>query len=326
MKLAILKKASPIIDKAKFLASKHSPEIWLGAGIVAIVGGTIWACHASRKLDEIMDDRDDKIDYLDHLVDLDNEEKEDAAKDGKDLSDSDLMMPMAEYHKQRAIATIQCAGELARAYAPSVILIGGGIAMVINGHRILNKRNAALLSAYWTLDDAFQKYRKRVSDRYGETIEADIYNGREYDTITVTDIDENGKKKKSKEDILVKQDSISPYLDWYSQETSREWTTSSTFNHTFLVAQQNAANDLLRVRAANMSKKGKPGWVFLNEVRAMLGMDQTPTGAICGWLLDMAHGSDPDGDNYIDFRMTEGDEDGSVMLDFNCEGMIYDQI
>lgn len=325
MKLAILNKVSPVIDKAKVVLNKKSPELWLGAGVLAIIGGTIWACQASRKVDAIMDDRDQKISYLDYQVDLDNKAKEEAAKDGCKLDENELRLTPTEYKKQHAIATLECAGYLVKAYTPAVILIAGGIGMVVQGHHILNKRNAALLSAYMTLDESFTKYRNRVASRFGREIEEELYSGRGYETITSTVKDENGKKKKMTEQVPVVIEGISPYVVFYDKNTSREWTSSPTFNHSFLIGQQNAANDLLRIRTSTMRRKGKRGWVFLNEVLEMLGLDQTPTGAVCGWLSPL-EGEEAEGDDYIDFGMTEWNDDGSVMLDFNCQGMIYDKI
>lgn len=323
MKLALIKKLSPAIDKAKLVLNKKSPEIWLSAGVVCIVGGTIWACKASRKLDEVMDEHDKKIDYLDWQVEQDKKDDEDFGEKSDDPND--YRITHAEYHKQKVIVKLQTVGELTRMYAPAVILIGGGIGMVVNGHHILNKRNAALLSAYVSLEDSFTKYRGRVSERFGGDVEQELYSGKSYETVTVTEIDENGKKKKTKQQVPVIADGVSPYLAFYDKVSSKEWTTSPTFNHSFLLAQQNAANDLFMVRTAKMQRQGKRGWLFLNEVREMLGMDPTPTGAICGWISPL-EGEIPEGDNYVDFGMTEDSENGTIILDFNCEGMIYDKI
>lgn len=326
MKLAIVKKLSPMVDKAKVILNKKSPEIWLGAGVIAIIGGTIWACHASRKLDEIMDERDYRIQDLEDQKEADELVMKEVKEKGELLTADDLYFKTpSEYKKQRAIVTFQCAGDLVKAYAPAIILIGGGIGAVIQGHRILNKRNAALLSAYMTLDDSFTKYRNRVATRFGQEVENELYSGRSYETITTTVKDENGKKKKMTEQVPVVTEGVSPYVMFYDKQTSSEWNASATFNHTFLIAQQNAANDLFRIRSCTMRRKGKRGWLFLNEVLEMLGIEPTPTGAVCGWLSPL-EGEDPIGDDYIDFGIVEANEDGSIMLDFNCQGMIYDKI
>ena len=92
----------------------------------------------------------------------------------------------------------------------------------------------------------------------------------------------------------------------------------------FLKRKQNEANDILRDR----------GYIFLNEVREMLGLGYIPEGQYVGWIMSK-HG---DGDNFVDFlhlddplhqpsksvkdffdlRNTE-----EVVLDFNHDGAIY---
>lgn len=63
----------------------------------------------------------------------------------------------------------------------------------------------------------------------------------------------------------------------------------------------------------------------------MLGMDHTSAGAVVGWI------SGGDGDNYVDFGVFIPDADdrvrdfvngreGSVLVDFNVDGIIWDKI
>lgn len=326
MKLAIVKKLSPAIDKAKFVLDKRSPEIWLGAGVLAIIGGTIWACHATRKLDGILDNRDYNMKMIESQKEDDDELRKECAEDGEEVDISDLHFKTErEYKKSRALVTINVAGQLVREYAPAALLIGGGIGMVVKGNYILSKRNAALLSAYKALEETFVRYRTKVAEKIGKDTEEQLYSGRSYDTVTITDIDENGKKTKRKEQIQIVGDGLSPYMVIYDKDSSTEWTTSSTFNHSFLIGQQNAINDLFRVRNAKMKRKGKRGWIMLNEVYEMLGLDQTSTGAICGWLGTL-EGEEAEGDDYIDFGIIEDEENQRYVLNFNCQGMIYDKI
>lgn len=306
------------IEKLKFLTSKHSPELCLVAGITAIVGGTIYACYKSRSLNDMRDEYNFEkelveSEYLEKVKDVipdavdprtvtvdnaEDEYKTDIVKFGKEKKHGYLKLK-TEY-----------ALEYARMYTPSVVAIGGGIALIVYGHQILCKRNAALLGAYATLEQAFTDYRSRVRDRYGEQIEYDIYTGQEYKEITSTVDDENGKKKKVKDLVPVVSDAVSPYSRIFD-EGSREHFKSFTMNRTFLECQQNMANDKLQ----------RDGHLFLNTVYEMLGFDADPTGAICGWLRD-----DPDGDSFVDFGIVPDEENNRFLLNFNCQGMIYDKI
>jgi len=70
----------------------------------------------------------------------------------------------------------------------------------------------------------------------------------------------------------------------------------------------------------------------LNEVYDMLGIPRSKAGAVVGWILS----KDKDADNYINFGIFEGRTDvardfvngleGAILLDFNVDGVIYDQI
>lgn len=314
MNIKIPEKAVKILSKAQGSLSKHSPEIWLGAGIVAIIGGTIWACQSSRKVDRVIEVHQEDMDALKNALNEAEEMRTEAAKANEEFDDSDLMT-VKQYKTECIKCTMTTVGDFFYLYGPSVLLIAGGIGMIINGHRILCQRNATLLAAYSTLETSFAEYRKRVSDRYGADVENDIYTGTTYTTETHTEVDENGKKKKVKENIAIPGASVSPYATMFSHDTTTEWTNSPDYNRTFLLCQQNIANNQLHSR----------GHLFLNEVYDLLGIDHTSTGAVCGWILP-EHPTD-EADEYIDFGIVDPrDETGDILLDFNCQGLIYDKI
>lgn len=312
------------IEKVKFLLSKHSPEIWLGAGITVVIGGVVYACHKSRSLNDmcesydcekelIASERDETVreiipDAVDPAsvvpADMDNDEDRNIVIAADKIAKRALLKLRAEF-----------ALEYVRMYAPAVVMMGTGFAMIIYGHQILNKRNLALVSAYATLEEAFNAYRDRVRQRYGDQIEDDIYTGKEYKTVTSTVEGEDGKKKKVKEEIPIVTDPVSQYARFFDEASTREWFKSFDTNHTFLMCQQNAANDKLR----------RDGFLLLNTVYEMLGLEPSPTGAICGWVLP-EDGEPPEGDDYVDFGMIDDRENNRILLNFNCQGMMYDKI
>lgn len=309
------------IEKVKFLAAKHSPEIWLGVGIVAIIGGVVYACNKSRSLNEMSETYENEKEYI--------RDKRNTAvcKVIPDAVDADTMTPadaedademkaiaLADKTEKRDLLKLRAeyALEYTRMYAPAVIMITSGLSMVIYGHRILNKRNAALLSAYATLEEAFNEYRNRVKARYGDSVEDDIYHAREYKEITSV-VEEDGKKKKIKDLVPVVTEQVGPYARFFEEATSREWFKSFESNRTFLMANMNMANDKLH----------RDHFLLLNTVYEMLGLKPDPTGALCGWALD---GDDSDGDTFVDFGIIADEENNRFLLNFNCQGMVYDKI
>jgi hypothetical protein len=74
------------------------------------------------------------------------------------------------------------------------------------------------------------------------------------------------------------------------------------------------------------------GHVFLNDVYDSLGIPRSKAGAVVGWVLNR----NGEGDNFISFGVFDGTTqeirdfvngyEGSILLDFNVDGVIYDKI
>lgn len=115
--------------------------------------------------------------------------------------------------------------------------------------------------------------------------------------------------------------SVSQYAKFFD-ESCANWNKDAEYNLLFLRQQQLYANDLLKSR----------GYVFLNEVYEMLGIPKTKEGQLVGWVYKEEN---PVGDNYIDFGLYDSSVAKSnfingykrtVLLDFNVDGYILDQI
>ena len=126
---------------------------------------------------------------------------------------------------------------------------------------------------------------------------------------------ETKEKKVKKEFTVADPNGVSIYAKFFD-ETSTQWTKTPEYNLIFLKGQQQYLNDVLHSR----------GHVFLNEVYDVLGLDRSKAGAVVGWVLG-------EGDDYIDFNLYNKDnanfvngDEGSVLLDFNVDGVIYDLI
>jgi hypothetical protein len=107
----------------------------------------------------------------------------------------------------------------------------------------------------------------------------------------------------------------------FFDESCPSWNTNGEYNLIFLNCQQKYANDLLNSR----------GHVFLNEVYDMLGTPRSTAGSVTGWLKT----EDGSTVNFVDFGIYDEDHvvrdfvngaEGSILLDFNLDGVIYDKI
>lgn len=301
--------AAKFAGKAEFTIKKNSPEILLGAGIVGFVGTVVLACRATCRADEVLEFHRRKIKDI---------------NDAKEIADADpegeMSYDIEIYRQDKAIRYLKTTGNLAKLYAPTVAVGALSLACILTSRNIMQKRYLGVVAAYNGLSAAFEGYRKRVRDEYGEDLDKHFRYGTTYDELPV--YDENGKKTKEKEkvektetEMVVPNDDTCRFFD----SSNPNWDKNPTFSMMWLRGQQNILNDILHTR----------GHVFLNEVYDALGFPHTPQGAVLGWI-------DGEGDNCIDFGLYDPNKesvrrfvngvDNVIMLEFNHDGVIWDKI
>lgn len=282
------------LGKYNLTLRQHSPTLFFVGGVVGMIATTVLAARATLKLEETLDENRKKTDEVKHFQ---NER----------YSEEDREQDTAILYVRSALA-------VAKLYAPAVLLGSASIAMLTQSHNLLVKRNAALTAAYTALDKGFREYRARVVEKYGEDEDRKFRYGDEEVTV------KNEKTGKEKTISRVGPDGASIYARFFDQ-LNPNWSKDPEINKLFLRSQQNYLNDLLHAR----------GHVFLNEVYDSLGFTHTMAGSVVGWRIH------PDGDNYIDLGVFNSNVDdnirdfvngreGSVLLDFNVDGLIYDKI
>lgn len=301
--------AAKFAGKAEFTIKKNSPEILLGAGIVGFVGTIVLACRATCRADEVLEFHRRKIKDIN-----DAKEVADADPEGEISYDVEI------YRQDKAIRYLKTTGNLAKLYAPTVAVGTLSLACILTSRNIMQKRYLGVVAAYNGVSAAFEEYRKRVRDEYGEGLDKHFRYGTTYEELPV--YDENGKKTKEKEQVektetgmVVPNDDSCRFFD----SSNPNWDKNPTFSMMWLKGQQNILNDILHTR----------GHVFLNEVYDALGFPHTPQGAVLGWI-------DGEGDDCIDFGLYDPNKesvrrfvngvDNVIMLEFNHDGVIWDKI
>ena len=291
--------------KVELKAIKHSPEILAGVGVVGVVGSLVLACKATTKLSDILEESKEQLDKIKEVA-------ADPAYEEKYSQD--------DAKKDTTITYVQTAMKVTKLYAPSVILCASSLGCLLASNNILKKRNAALSAAYMTVDKSFKEYRKRVADRFGEEVEKEIrYNIKAEE---ITKVDEDGNEVTETVKVMDGTDDPNSYSDYarFFDESCAAWQNDAEYNLTFLKAQQQYANDLLKAR----------GRLFLNEVYRMLGIDETKAGQVVGWVYNP---DNPTGDNFVDFgiynmqrervRAFVNGYEPNILLDFNVDGVIW---
>lgn len=280
------------------LAKKHSPEILVGVGVVGVVTSTVLACKATLKVQEVLEEKKNTIEN----IELAHKEVDDET------------YSLEDYNKDLLLVNVQSTAKIAKMYAPAAIVGVASIGCFLGAHKIMSKRNVALVGAYKMLEKTFDDYRDRVKEEIGEVKEEELRYKMTEKTVEVKETDKDGNEKIVKKKIKT-ADGVSQYGIFFDG-SSVNWSKNPEYNRVFLLAQQNYANDMLNTR----------GHVFLNEVYDLLGMQRTQAGSLVGWVA--GHG-----DDFIDFGIEDHRNIAFVngyenipLLDFNVDGAIYDLI
>lgn len=302
-KTEIMKSVNVVASKTVMKLKKHSPEIFVVAGIAGTVVSAVLACEATTKVAEILDETKGTLDTI-------HEGMETGAINGQEYTTEDGK-------KDTVVVYAQTGMKLAKLYAPAIILGTLSITSILASNNILRKRNVALGAAYAAIDKSFKEYRGRVIERFGEQVDTELKYGIKAKKFEEIEVDpETGKEKKVEKTVMVADPNLQSDYAVYFDSKSRNYETNPDYNRMFLKAQQAFANDKLQTR----------GHLFLNEVLDDLDLPRTPAGQIVGWTKD-----GPDG--YVNFRIVEVEretEDGrhepALLLDFNVEGNIWEKM
>lgn len=312
--LSVIKKMgnsiSSVAGRTKFKIEKNSPEILLGFGIVGFIGTVVLASRATLRAEDIVEKHREELKAIEDAKEIAQNEPEKYEYDEKLI-----VMDKAGIYGRMSV-------DFTKLYGPSIALGALSLACILTSKNIMNKRYLGAVAAYNAVSGAFETYRQRVREEQGEIMDRHFRYGTELEEITVTTVDENGKKIKEKQLVEkdVQNDLALPDENavWFDEENPN-WDKNPEYNLMFLRSQQNYWNDILHTR----------GHVFLNEVRESLGFPHTQAGAILGWVKGF-------GDEDIDFglydmkrKSTRDFINGAtniVLLEFNHDGVIWDKI
>lgn len=277
----------------------NSPALLFAGGVAGVVATVVLASRATLKMEGVLEEHEKNVAKIDSAAAI-NEE---------------YALDLKAQQKDRVGVFVRTSLSVAKLYAPAVLVGVASIAALTGSHVILTNRVSGLTAAYATLDGAFRKYRGRVVNKYGKTVDEEMYFGA--DTIEIEVEGEDGKKTKQKIRTALGPNGYAVCFD----ESNQNWKPAAGMNAMFIQSQQQWANNRLRLE----------GFLFLNDVYEMLGFPRTAAGQQVGWVKNSEIG-----DGYIDFGVLTGDhfnglrfvngDERSVWLDFNVDGVILDLI
>lgn len=308
MKLSVPNNLSRTFGKINLKFKKHSPEIMVIGGVIGVIGSTVLACKATTKLSGILEESKENVDQIKDYVEENGFSEKYSEQD---------------YKKDLTITYTQSAVKVAKIYAPAVILGTLSITSILAGHNITRKRNLALSAAYMAVDKSFKEYRARVVERFGEKLDKELrYNIKSEETEEIVRNDDGGEEVVKTSVEVADPNTYSEYARFFD-DGCIGWSKDPELNLTFLKQQQNYANDKLK----------RKGYLFLNDVYEMLGIQPTKAGQIVGWIYDEKN---PVGDNFVDFGIYDINRPKNrdfvngyervILLDFNVDGNILDLI
>ena len=305
MKLTVMKNAKLLASRGILIVRKHSPEILTCLGLALNVTTVALACRATTKLGPVLDKHELDAEFI----------------KGDDWTDEQGGDDEKARKKELRKLYIQTIKEVGKLYAPAV---GTGVlsyACLIGGHHILKSRNVALMTAYSGLETAYNAYRNRVIEEFGEDKDQDYRFGVSTKEEKTVETSKNGKEKEVVKNVhfVDVTKTSSPYARCFD-ETNENFSGDPSTNLLFLRHIQDWMNDKLIQK----------GHLFLNEVYEALGFDDTQAGAVVGWIMK------PDKENFVDIgiynladptkRMFINGDLNAVWLDFNVDGVIYNLI
>lgn len=299
--------------KAGFKIKKHSPEILIVTGIVGVVTSAVMACKATMKVNDVIETGKTAI----------NDIHDKAADVEAGIVSAEEYTPEIQ-RKELTVAYAKTGFELAKLYAPAVVIGALSLTAIISSNNILRKRNVALAAACASTEKLFKDYRGRVIERFGKELDRELRYNIKSKEVEETTVNEDGSETTQKKTIQVIE---GPLYDEFSRifdETCPCWVKDANKNKSFLMQQERFANQKLQ----------EQGYLFLNDVYESLGFDKIAAGQVIGWTYNK---NNPDSANHVSFgifddayihknsRFINGYEK-SIVLDFNHEGNILEYI
>lgn len=198
--------------RASLKISKNSPHILFGTGVALVVSGTVLACRATLKANDVLTDIE------------------------KDLQLAKQREQLLEDNGHEVAKTyVKSAVKVAALYGPAVLVSGVGIACLVGSHRQLTNRNNALVAAYAALETALNNYRARVQEAVGEEREEQLFRG-------VNEIE-----RKDFKGLEIDPENLGPYSALFDQ-MSGQWKPDPELNQILLQCQLNRWNHVLGSR------------------------------------------------------------------------------
>lgn len=294
--MGFLSSMSRAFNTVKFGAINHSPELLMGVGTISMGLSIFSAIGNAMKFDAQLKKHNERLEKLDAIQIAQNEGT---------ATEEMQAINVKQARMSTYIDTAKCA---IVTFAPTIGFAAISICSFFGAAGIMKGRYATLASAFAGLASKEKFLESRIVEEYGEDKLRELKMEKASNVINAHVDEETGEVIEERKEPPVVHSMFSKWFD----EGNEHWTKSAENNRYFLDQKEQWANRMLETR----------GYLFLNEVYEMLGMEKTQAGAIFGWL--------DKGEQYqVNFGIFNADyapkrdfvngTERSILLEFNVE-------
>ncbi len=265
-------KAGLFLKAQKFIV-KNAPTILATMGAIGTVAAVVMSSDSALKAKHIIEVEEFKNQNRD-LCDKylpDNVDSKESIKDICNIMESRGMTieeskTMAYNDTQSTLSKADKALIYVKAYAPTAIMTAASIFCIFGGNHISKQRIASLAGAYILKETAFDEYKQKAEEMLGKKKASEIS-----DDIIQSHINQNPPTEAN---------TLQPNIPnpvqlslWYDETSNRYFYS----NAEYIRRAELEANRML----------DKNGFVGINDVYSILGIDEIPLGDDMGWQKDM---------------------------------------
>jgi len=249
-------------NKAAKVLGHHGPTIAVVGGSVAVIAGTVLACRATLKAENIIREHYARMTMI------------------RDASEITEEYTLEDQRKDKIQVYASTVGKFGRLYGPAALLEIAGFTAIFAGFGIIQKRYGIAVSAVTALDKSFSAYRKQVIDEYGAEVDERFTKRRgefvEVDKIAVNDTeDDDGEPKTEKVEAIDFDDIVEDDFTRIFDSRNPKWENDFLMNDNFL-------NQTILWYTKHLQSR-RLDHVFMNSVLKDFGFKETGVGHFYGW-------------------------------------------
>jgi len=291
------------VGKLGLTLRKNLPAILTFASAAGVVGSVVLTAKAAYKSVPKIEEHKDTMERL--------------------RANKDNFEDVKEYNREVVSVYKNTAIEMVKAYWPAALVTSLTMAAIFTNNSVNKKRYLTMVGMYSAMSTAYNEYRKRVADKYGEDAERDLYYNLKREEVVTVETGKNGKEKTKVEVVVSPQQVTDPNFSLYLIDPHDKCWFYRKPEMTLLYLQKTQEFLTQHLHAR--------GYLFLNEVLRALDKPEVPEGQVIGWVYDE---NKAEGDNRVDFGLVPGTENYDffmngkndfVYITLNHDGTIYDK-